>query len=198
MLRLHFVMGAILAFLMITPSTEAQQCKELDSATPDEWVSYLNYVTRNDQSTECIYFALRELRLMRWQPATDTLVKFLDFQRPPNAWEKEGMSRLEGSYPAADALASLGPRALPKVLSVMESGSASELSRHNAMVVWMRVYRGDLPKRVSMLAKEIEKAPTDVAKQRLMEAVADAVKYCTPDDKAKCKAASETRKETAQ
>ena len=110
----------------------------------------------------------------------------------------ESPSRLEDQYPAVEALVSLRARALPKVLTVMESGSASELSRHNAMVVWMHVYRDDSPKGVAMLAKEVEKAPTDAAKQRLREAVADAVKYCTPDDKAKCKAASETRKETAQ
>jgi len=135
---------------------------------------------------------------MRWEPAIGTLVKFLDFERPLNDWEKEGISHLEGSYPAVDALASLGPRALPAVLNVMESGSTSELSRHNAMVVWMLVYRDDLPKGVAMLAKEVEKASTDAAKQRLREAVNDAEKYCTPDDKAKCKAASEPRKETAQ
>jgi hypothetical protein len=138
---------------------------------------------------------------MRWEPAIGTLVKFLDFQRPLNHWEKVGESHPEGPYPAVDALTSLRQKALPAVLTVMQSDSASELARHNAMVVWIQVYwgeLGDLPKAVAMLAQEVEKAPTERAKQRLREALADAVKYCPPDDKARCKAASETGKDTAQ
>lgn len=199
MLAIRVVSMAMLFVLTTIPNAQAQECKQLDSATPDEWVSYLNQVTRDDQSRECIYFALRGLGSLRWESAVETLVKFLDFRRPLNAGEKAGESQLEDPYPAVAALTSLRQRALPAVLMVMQSDSASELAKHNAVVVWMHVYwgvLGDSSKAVAMLAREVEKAPTETTKQRLREAVVDAVKYCPPEDKAKCQAASELRKVT--
>ena len=51
MLRFRFLSMAMFVLLATIPAAQAQQCKQLDSATPDEWASYLNQA-REDQTTE--------------------------------------------------------------------------------------------------------------------------------------------------
>ena len=132
---------------------------------------------------------------MHWDPAAGTLVKFLDFRCIDS---RETISPLrENPYPAIYGLAGLRQRALPEVLAVMESRSASELARHNAVRVWQHVFRDDEPKGVAMLVMEVDKAPTVSGGQLLKEAVAYAVRYWAPEDQTKC-AAREPRKEAAQ
>jgi len=193
MLSLRLALGTFLALLIIIPAAQAQQCKQLDSGTPDDWLSYLAQ-TQAEQNTECVCFALRGLENMHWDPAANTLVKFLDFRCVDS---REPISPLRNPYPAINGLTGLRQRALPEALAVMGSRSASELARHNAVSVWQLVFRDDEPKAVAMLAMEVDKAPTESAKQLLKEAVAYAVRYWAPENQSKC-AANEPRKEAAQ
>jgi len=139
---------------------------------------------------------MRELGDRRYEPAVRVLAGLLSFQRPQTEEEKQGIYRRMQSvweiYPAAAALDSIGRKALPAVLEVIEARSASPTARENALAVWMGIYRHDdrQPKGVAALREEETKAKDNVTRERLRWAVEKALTWCNPPEQAACKDAA--------
>jgi hypothetical protein len=172
----------------------AEGCDLLQNSTPDELVSYLNGIAADDGNAGCITFAIGELGKHRYEPAITVLVRFLDFRRPLDSREKQGLYlHIQGIaeiYPAANALEEIGKSALPAVLDTIKTESTSEKARENAVSVWMEIYRSEAPKGIAVLRQEADLNKGVVVKRNLEWSLSKAVTWCNPPDKAQCKAAA--------
>lgn len=121
------------------------------------------------------------------------LTKFLDFRWPLGARQKQRLYVVEHDdssiYPAVNALGQIGKNALPAVLGVIKSNSTSRQSLDVAVSVWMTIYRNQGPAGVAMLKQEANKSKDPAAAQRLhLAAFRAAQGWCSPSEKAQCKA----------
>ena len=157
-------------------------CEVFKNASSPDLVQNLNGIVPDDKNAECVTFAIRKLGKERYEPAVTALVKLLDFRRPPTREEKMGFYErppiVEETFPAAEALESIGKPALPEVLRAIEVASTSTIALENAIAVWMEAYKYERPKGVAFLKQEVTKANNDAIKQRLRGAVQKALRYC--------------------
>lgn len=187
---------SLLAVLLLrgTPPVAAQDCERLKNAAPDELVSYLNGLAPDEGNAQCVTFAIKVLDRLRYEPAIPVLSRLLDFRRPPNHHEQHGILLhppiIEEIYPTANALEEIGQSALPSVLEVIKSGSASSRARENAASVWMVIHKYESPKGVALLRQEAANAGDDVARKNLEWAISKAVAWCNPADQELCKTAA--------
>jgi hypothetical protein len=110
---------------VVIPVLWAQDCKELQKATPSRLLDFLDKVKPNKQNGECVTFAIKKLGEQHYKPATSILTKFLDFRRPPTDEEKAGVIAFRTFYPATTALEQIGKESQPSILKAIESGSTS-------------------------------------------------------------------------
>jgi hypothetical protein len=161
-------------------------------------VQFLNAVVPDKQNGDCVTWAIRRLGEQEYEAAVPTLVRLLDFQRPPNPREKAGFIvhpvGLWDLYPAAGSLSLIGEKALPEILRVIEAASVSQTARENALFVWMETYRRTDSQRkgVAVLKQEEIKANDEKVKQRLKWAVQKALTWCSPQAEAACRQAAES------
>lgn len=176
-------------FLCGTVAAEAQQCKSLEASSPKELVSYLQAAQPSERNAQCIWYAIKGLEDRPYEPAIPILVKLLDFRRPQDGWEKQGVFLQGNYYPAMDALSALGKKSSPNVLEAIKAEATSQQARENAVRVWMLwLYRDNLPDGVATLRKELEGSSDPAIQQRLNWAIARAQTMCDP--KEKCSAAA--------
>jgi hypothetical protein len=172
----------------------AQECDPLHDSTSDELVSYLRGTVPNQESGECVTFAINNLGKRRYEPAVPVLTSLLSFRRPLNKREKEGLyvhiQAIDEIYPAATALEEIGSKALPAVMDLIKENSGPT-ARENAVFVWMEIHKHESPKAVALLKREADKADDANAKMNLSWAVSKALTWCNPPDEAKCKAAAQ-------
>jgi hypothetical protein len=118
---------------------------ELQNATSADLVSYLSGTVPDENDADCITWALKRLGAERYVPAIPVLAKLLDFRRPPNEFEKKGISihpsGTSDLYPAAGALELIGEKVLPTMLDVIKSESMSKTARDNAVAVLMEIHK---------------------------------------------------------
>jgi hypothetical protein len=93
-------------------------------------------------------------------------------------------------YPAAGALASMGEKALPAVLRVIESESTSAKACENAVFVWMEIYKYEHSRGITTLRHELDQTRERGLKQQLQWAVAKALDWCNPDEQDSCQKAA--------
>jgi hypothetical protein len=120
----------------------------------------------------------------------------LDFRRPLNAREKQGLflhpQGISEIYPAANALELIGEKTLPAVLNVMKTDSASATARENAVSVWMEIHKYEAPKGVALLKQEEDRTGDAAVKQKLQWALCKALTWCNPPEEAACRASAKT------
>jgi hypothetical protein len=183
-------------FFMGSACFGAQKCESMQTATSDELVSYLKGIVPDESNAECITFAIKRLADRRYEPAIAVLARLLDFSRPLDEREKQGLylhiQAPEEIYPAANAMEEIGKKALPTVLEVIKGDSTSDTARGNAVSVWMELYKHEAPKGVALLKQEAEATGDAVATQNLKWALSRALTLCNPGDRAKCNAAAGT------
>ncbi len=183
-------------FLLSGAVRFADPCDLLEDATSEELVSYLNRIIPDQRNGECIIFAVNKLGKQRYEPSIPVLTKLLDFRRPPNAREKEGLylhiQGIDEIYPSAAALEEIGDRALPAILGVIKGESSSRTARENAVFVWMEIHKHESPKGVALLKREFDEANTTAGRLNLEQAMSRAVALCNPPDEAECKVAAKT------
>src|ERR1700733_13522910 len=165
---------AILGFLFLGGfRLAAQECDRLRDATSSELVSYLNGVS-DRRGAECTAFAIKKLGEYRYEAAVPVLAGLLDFRRPADVREKQGLylhiQGIDEVYPAARALEEIGKGSLPAVLSVIKGDSSSTTSRENAVFVWMEIHKDESPKGVALLKLEGDKTEDATAKSHLRSA----------------------------
>jgi hypothetical protein len=169
-------------------------CEALKNATLPNLVRYLNVISINDNNADCVTLAIRRLGKERYEPAITTLVKFLDFRRPPTVDEKKGIYErpriTEELFPAAEALEEMGKPALPEILRAIEATSTSTRALDNAVSVWMEANKYDRPSGVALLKQEETKFKDDTIKQNIRQAVRKALIFCGEPDQAACQAAA--------
>jgi hypothetical protein len=173
-----------------------QECDNLRNAASTDLVSFLAGALPDEKNAECVAWAISQLGTRRYDPGAATLVRFLDFHRPLNANEKLGVYlRPQGIgdvYPAVDALALIGEKALPTVLHAIEADSTSTKARENAVFVWMEIYKYERPKGVALLKQELDKTREAAVKQQLQWALVKARDWCNPSDEDSCRRAAKT------
>jgi len=131
---------------------------------------------------------IHKLGTERYDPAIVPLVRLLDFRLPKT--EADKTFRWGEEFPAEDALALIGKKALPEVLRAIEASTSSDTLRENAVFVWMEIYRqsDEHPKGVADLKQEEAKTSDEKSKARLKWAVSKAITWCSPQEEAACRA----------
>jgi hypothetical protein len=171
------------------------RCDSLQKESLPALVQFLRDVTPGKTEDRCITWAVQRLGKEQYEPAIPALVKLLDFRAPLRPGEEifhQGLS--VETFPAEDALESIGKNALPDVLHAIESGSTSPLASEKAISVWMGIYRqsDEQPKAISLLKREEVEVTDGETKKRLRWAVQKALTYCNPPEKAACQQAAAT------
>jgi hypothetical protein len=168
-------------------------CDRLATETPAQLLNFLNSPTDDAQDTRCVTWAIHELGRSRYQPAVATLVRLLNFRRPQMKDQEmfEGIHR--EIFPAEEALELIGKPSLPEVLGAIGGSTSSDI-RHNALRVWMEIYRenDEHVLGVANLKREETRAVDAIMKQRLKWATGKAVDMCDPSERSKCERAAET------
>lgn len=191
----HIIVTVVAAGVLTVLSAQSvgQTCENLRNARPEDLVSFLNRDQPERDNPECLTVAIYALGQKRYEPAIPSLAKFLDFRRLPNDHEKRhSYIRMQGLYPAVDALNEIGMNALPTVLGVIKGASFSAVARDNAVSVWMEIYKYDAPKGIAALREDEDKTTEIDAKQELKSALAKALTLCNPPDQGRCRAAAHT------
>src|SRR6266704_2317644 len=153
------------------------ECDSLKKEALPALVQYIDSVAPNEENGDCITWAIRSLGDAKFEPAIRSLERLLDFRRPPTEREKKGFVLhplgVWEIYPAAGALSNMGSKALPAVLETIESSSASDVSRENAVFVWMEIHglSDEHPKAIVRLNQELINAKDDGLRERLRLAV---------------------------
>jgi hypothetical protein len=199
---INMVAGMIILCIAIPSLTIGQVhekyegwCDGLQNATLPALVQFLNGVVPDQTDGRCITWVIHKLGKEQHEPAIPALVKFLDFRVPRSPGEEIFHQDLSvESFPAEEALESIGENALPDVLRAIESDSTLPLARENAVSVWMGIYRqsDEQPKAISLLKQEEIKVNDGAIKKRLGWAVQKALTYCNPPEKAACQQAADT------
>jgi len=169
-------------------------CDSLQNASSPDLVQFLNAVVPDEWNARCITWAIHKLGKEHHEPAIPRLVKLLDFRLPLTPKEEMRQGTSQAPFPAEEALAQIGKKALPEVLLAIEADSTSAIARENALSVWMEIYResDEQPKGVSLLKQEETHASDSAIKQKLRWAVQKALTYCNPPEKSACQEAART------
>lgn len=189
---------ACLAFALATSAQVHERfegwCSTLEATSPADLVQFLNATVPDGQNARCVTWTIHKLGKERYEPAITALVKLLDFRRPQTEGERifEGLSR--ELFPAEEALELIGKKALPEVLHAIEVDTSSDVSRQNALEVWMEIYRqsDEHPKGIADLKEEEAKVSDEKSKARLKWAVEQAVARCNQPEAAECRKAAAT------
>jgi hypothetical protein len=193
------IIGGILSLLLFSAGRlSGESCNQLQNASSDELISYLQGGNFGDDDSQCAEFAIRTLGRKRYEPAIPSLIKVLDFRRPLTEREKQGLylhiQSIDEIYPAASALEDLGEKALPAVLDAIKAKSTSAVGRANAVFVWMTFYKSESPKGVSLLRTELDRAEDSTTRENMKWGLTKAISWCNPRDKVECEAAARDRK----
>ncbi len=169
-------------------------CYGLQNASSPDLLEFLNAVVPDEWNARCITWAIHKLGKEHHEPAIPRLVKLLDFRLPLTPKEEMRQGTSQAPFPAEEALAQIGKKALPEVLLAIEADSTSAIARENALSVWMEIYResDEQPKGVSLLKQEETHASDSAIKQKLRWAVQKALTYCNPPEKSACQEAART------
>ncbi len=176
------------------PWWERPPCPELRSASPEALLSFLDTLDRkgNDKPA-CIADAIIRLGESQYQPAAETLIRYLDFVDPyydermktkisrmPSPWDK---------YPATGALGWLGKGVEQKVIQAIASDRLSDIARHNATISILLRYGGSEAQKSVALLNNANRASHDAAaSRRLLEAAREAVEWCPSESRYLCAA----------
>jgi hypothetical protein len=193
--KLIALLPALLVVVAVRAS--AQNCDQLQNASSDELVAYLDSTVPSYVNAECVASAVNTLGNQRYVPAIPVLTKLLDFPWPRHAQPKAGdfvpMRGAGGIYPATTALQKIGKAALPGVLQAIKTGANSRTSYEAAVFVWMGIYKNEPAKGIALLKQGADSAKDNTTRQRLGRAAFRAVTRCSPSHKVECRAAAETR-----
>lgn len=169
-------------------------CETLRKSSPPELVRYLEGVVANEANAHCVAWTINKLGTNHYEPAIPSLVRLLDFRRPPTESEKIGFydrpQILEERFPAAQALETIGKNSLPELTRAIAAGSTSETARENAVAVWMEIYKYERPQGIALLKQEQNKRNGNATKQRFEWATQKALKYCAADEQTACRQAA--------
>ncbi|MDT8067455.1 MAG: hypothetical protein ROO76_04745 [Terriglobia bacterium] len=188
---LLIISGILLSF---TALALGQNCEKMQGSSADS-VSYLTKAKPGQEDGNCVAAAINKLGEQHDESAIPVLVKFLGFQYPAGPLGKRNLeARKHGfgpTFPAELALEKFGNRALPAVLELIKSTSASREARESAVAVWMNFYKDNAPTGVALLKQEADKTKDPFARQNLGYAAFLAqLNWCSPEQKAQCKAAA--------
>src|SRR5881275_568325 len=159
-----------LLFTMVT-LVRAQECGQLQGASPDELTSYLAGTVRSTDNEPCAAFAINQLGSLRYKPAIPALTKWLELRWPPGAHQKQRRFVIEhdGStiYPAATALEAMGKDALPAVLNAIKTNPIPRREwMEVAAEVWMTAYKDQAPAGIALLKQEADRTTDPATRQR--------------------------------
>ena len=178
------------------PLLAAGKCDELDGATPEMELRYLN----GDRSTvtpDCVSRAVHAIAfstpdtLARQGEAIQVIVTYLDYRLPE---EKNIYARAVSSnvapYPATNALNIIGKPAVPAIVDAIGSGTLSDVARKNAVWTLLLIFSRDgIGEHVRVLSSASRAEPSREISLRLFVAAELAVTYCGRTNMAKCKEA---------
>jgi hypothetical protein len=169
-------------------------CYGLQNASAPDLLEFLNAVVPAEWNARCITWAIHKLGKEHHEPAIPRLVKLLDFRLPLTPKEEMLQGTSQAPFPAEEALAQIGKKALPEVLRAIEADSTSAIARENALSVWMEIYResDEQPKAVSLLKQEETKVSDNAMNEKLRLAVQKALTYCNPLEEIACEEAAKT------
>jgi len=181
-------------FLVMVSRAGAQECGQLQSASPNELTSYLDGTVRSHENEPCAAFAINQLASLRYKPAIPALTKWLELRWPPGAHQKQRRFVIEhdGStiYPAATALEAMGKDALPTVLNAIKTNPVPRREwMEVAAEVWMTAYKDHAPTGVALLKQESDRATDPATRQRAGWAAFYALGWCNPSEREQCRAA---------
>ena len=128
-----------------------------------------------DLEPERLEKAIRRLGEIKSVAAIDSLVQLLTFRSPTQKDTSDHMTTPLGRYPAAGALYSIGKPALPALVKVIETSEANSLQTNNAVFAQLNIFNDNRGEGLLYLQQAAEKASSNEATQRLMDA-ADLVK----------------------
>ena len=184
-------------FLLGAVRVAASECDQLQNASSDELASYVNKIVPEYGNAECIAFAINMLGNQRYEPAIPAMTQLLDFRWPLHGRPKgQAFAPSHGGtgiYPATIALQKFGKKAVPGLLEAIKGDLTSRTAREAAVFVLMGIYKNESPKAVALLKQGADTARDNATRQRLGRAAYRALIWCSPSDKAECKAAAETR-----
>jgi hypothetical protein len=94
------------------------------------------------------------------------------------------------SYPASTALVEIGVKSLPNVLETIKADSTLPIAREMAVAVVMQIYRSEPQNGVALLKKEADQEKDARIKRYFDFAIYKAQEWCSPSERAQCKAAA--------
>lgn len=161
-------------------------CSSLQNATAPELADFLNTVVPDEKNGRCVTWAIHRLGEDRYEAAIPALVKLLGFRRPETKTEMVFRGLSEERFPAEAALAQIGEKALPKIVTSIEEDSTSTVARDNALFVYMGINKYDRPRAIARLKHEETKSDDNAVRQRLAWAIQKALMFCTASERVAC------------
>jgi len=160
-------------------------CYGLQNASSPALLDFLKAVVPDEWNARCITWAIHRLGKEHYERAIPAFVKLLDFRLPLTPTEELFRGTSQALFPAEEALAQIGKKALPEVLRAIKADSTSATARENALSVWMEIHResDEQPRGVSLLKQEETTVSDRAIKQKLNWAVQNALTYCNPPEK---------------
>ena len=175
----------------IFPTWAKGTCAAQEGSKPQAQLAYLKG-DRQTLTVDCILYALEQLGVERYTPSIETLVQYLDFQRPQKPPVGEVVVALHkpwvgSEYPAGSALLEIGEPAVPALVKAIAE-SESDLIRKNAAEVIYAIHAGDTPQAVALLNRAAKsKSSTDWgASLRLYDAAKGLAAKCLPETRNAC------------
>ena len=179
----------------------AQVCDADLLQSPAKSLALLREQQDTRQEPKCIQMAIYGIRGTKSPQAIEVLVKYLDFRRPSTPEEqfiRRHLITVAETYPAVDALYGMGNRAIPRIVSFISAGPPNDISRTNALVAMMQIYRGREPEAILRLKSEAAKTTDSSRQEQLNKAAAQTVDLCSSNNKDSCMEALRSNASTAQ
>lgn len=167
----------------------AQVCEADLLQSPAKSLTLLREQQDSRQEPKCIQMAIYGVRGTRSPEAIEVLLKYLDFRRsstPEEQFIRRHLITVAETYPAVDALYGMGDNAVPKIVSFIAGGPTNDISRTNALISMMQIYREREPVAILRLRSEAGKTKDSSRQENLNKAATEAVDLCSENKKDKC------------
>jgi hypothetical protein len=170
--------------------SNGQECATLNEASIKDADKYIQTLDHSKVSADCIAAAFNVIAAAPAQQAVPVLIKYLDYKRPLNEGERNGIfmhgNGPEVLYPAVDALFHVGDVAEPAIIRLIAERTLARVRLRNALYTLVLIHHGDTVSVIQELSRARTGSNSLSERQRLQSAAHEAVQWCDERWKDKC------------
>jgi hypothetical protein len=181
---------AFWATFLLQADFASAKCETLQGSGPVKLLEYLRG-ERSALNQECVLFAIADLGMKRYAPASATLVKYLDYKLPqePSKTGPVVVKRIwwiGADYPAAAALFKIGKPSSPALVEAVGDPDNSDLIRKHAIEVLRAVHSDNMADVVAALVRAGRSSEDHLTSRRLLDAAEEVATSCHEPQRNSC------------